>query len=118
MAILLIIAQEANVIESPSKWKQGMVVGIFPDNHSFGLAEVPPKFWKIKVTGVTTLDLLSLITKNTIQDPLLPSAINIVRRRLNKIDHTQLNPTQINALNSGIVTINKATLDKINTRIN
>jgi hypothetical protein len=41
MAILLVKQNDNPVPESPGKWRQGEIVGVFADDHVFGGAEVP-----------------------------------------------------------------------------
>jgi len=63
MAILLVKQNDNAVPDSPGKWRQGEIVGAFPDDHVFGGAEVPAagNFYHVTVTDRTVEQVLSYL---------------------------------------------------------
>ena len=56
MAEFLIKAEASPVVDGPSKWYAAAIVVVAEDGHEWGGKEGPPKFFIIKVPGVTKAD--------------------------------------------------------------
>ena len=56
MAEFLVLANDSGAQESDAKWRSGRIVVVMPDGHEWGSEETTPKFYIIKVPGVTVAD--------------------------------------------------------------
>jgi hypothetical protein len=88
-------------------YKLGHIIDIKPDGHIWGSSEKLPKFWIVKVTGLSVTDAqdyISLLLDLT--DIAHPRPLGI---RKWKLDYNLLPANAKNALNNtGIITVTKA----------
>lgn len=56
MAELLILAQDSPVADGPAKWYAARIVTVQEDGHEWGAKEGPPKFFILKVPGISKAD--------------------------------------------------------------
>ena len=98
MPILLVKVNTNNVPDSPGRWKAGEVVAAVPDNHEFGLAEVPAagNFYHVAVTDKTMEEVTEYL-QGWGHNPTTTQVSNQGNRRLIQVTSDMVSATGKNA---------------------
>jgi len=98
MPILLVKVNTNNVPDSPGRWKAGEVVAAVPDNHEFGLAEVPAagNFYHVAVTDKTMEEVTEYL-RGWDHNPTTTQVSAAGNRRLLQVTSNMVSATGKNA---------------------
>lgn len=108
MAELLVRAQDAPVADGPGKWKQGQVVVVKDDGHSWGAAERLPKFVVVIVPNIDAEDVTDFLKEHRDEFG------ELLARRSFFFDRTKLTVAQRNELQTnGTITLTRVQIKAI-----
>ena len=105
MPILLAkVSTPYDVPESPLRWKAGLIVDAFPDNHEFGGREVPEagRFYHVAITD-KTLEQVQEYLQSWKHDPLIVQVSRQGQVRLIEVSSTMVSATGKNAFERAAV---------------